>query len=221
MNRKAWRDVSRRIQQGGTRALNETAKATESVAKKYAPVRNIFKGGSRSFRLKTMYQINKERDARKSLGLGPDTYGISRTVVPSRGKDMRTYGDTVNMRARRSSRARLYPGGPLKPTSMMRLHSRGKYEVSSTRADYKGGVGGRLRGEIYVERAVRDGSSYMARVVSPTPYAKYQEFGTRHNAAQPFLRPALRENKSLLVSNMKNEIRNAIRGVTIEETVEL
>ncbi len=28
------------------------------------------------------------------------------------------------------------------------------------------------------------------QVVVDTPYAGYQEYGTRHNAAQPFLRPA-------------------------------
>jgi len=28
------------------------------------------------------------------------------------------------------------------------------------------------------------------RVIVDTPYAGYQEYGTRHNAAQPFLRPA-------------------------------
>jgi HK97 gp10 family phage protein len=31
------------------------------------------------------------------------------------------------------------------------------------------------------------------QVIVDTPYAGYQEYGTRHNAAQPFLRPAKEE----------------------------
>lgn len=221
MNGKGWSDMSRRVHAAGVSVLNQSAKEAESLAKKYAPVRNIFKGGSKSVVPKTMYQIRKERGMRRELGLGPDKYMKSMKVVPSTAKDMRTYGNTVNMRARKSSRARLFPGGPLKPTSMKRLHRAGRFEVASGRADYKGGVGGRLRGEIAAVRASMDDGVYMARVVSPTPYAKYQEFGTRHNAAQPFLRPALREIQPKMKSEMKQAIRNAIRGATIEETVEL
>jgi len=54
---------------------------------------------------------------------------------------------------------------------------------------------GRLRAEVHAEPAA-GGPVFVARVVSPTPYAKYQEFGTRHNRAQPYLRPALAAQRS-------------------------
>lgn len=47
--------------------------------------------------------------------------------------------------------------------------------------------GGRLRQSITVQQ--RDADTY--RVGSNVEYAPYVEFGTRHQAAQPFMRPAL------------------------------
>lgn len=52
-------------------------------------------------------------------------------------------------------------------------------------------VGGRLRDEIYATEVFRKGSKLYVDVVSPTEYAKYQEYGSSHNRAQPYMRPAL------------------------------
>lgn len=52
-------------------------------------------------------------------------------------------------------------------------------------------VGGRLRDEIYATEVFRKGSRIYIDVVSPTEYAKYQEYGSSHNRAQPYMRPAL------------------------------
>lgn len=77
------------------------------------------------------------------------------------------------------------------------LTSRGRYELRSGRAVFRSAsgstLGGRLRGEIHTVHAESGGTRWVARVVSPTPYAKYVEFGTRHNRAQPYLRPALEQ----------------------------
>lgn len=52
-------------------------------------------------------------------------------------------------------------------------------------------LGGRLRDEIF-RTSIRDtGKTISGWVVSPTPYAKYQEYGTSHNRPQPYMRPAL------------------------------
>ena len=79
------------------------------------------------------------------------------------------------------------------------LTSRGRYELRSGRANITIGartyLGGRLRSEIQAEPAA-GGPVFIARVLSPTPYAKYVEFGTRHNRAQPYLRPALAAQRS-------------------------
>ena len=76
------------------------------------------------------------------------------------------------------------------------LTSRGRYELKTGRADFSNSdgvltLGGRLRGEIHVVPAEGGGPRWVARLVSPTPYAKYMEFGTRHNRAFPYMRPTL------------------------------
>jgi HK97 gp10 family phage protein len=79
------------------------------------------------------------------------------------------------------------------------LTTRGRYELRTGRANIQVGsrtyLGGRLRSEIYAEPA-SGGPVFIATVLSPTPYAKYVEFGTRHNRAQPYLRPALADQRS-------------------------
>ena len=49
---------------------------------------------------------------------------------------------------------------------------------------------GNLRGSLTYEIA-RDGTDITARVGTNVPYAVHVEMGTKHMAAQPFLRPAL------------------------------
>jgi hypothetical protein len=57
-------------------------------------------------------------------------------------------------------------------------------------------IGGRLRETIYVKFPRMEGDVLVGYVVSPVPYALFQEFGTRHNRAQPYMRPALYEVQS-------------------------
>lgn len=88
------------------------------------------------------------------------------------------------------------------------LTSRGHYELRSGRADFinpngASTLGGRLRGEIRVDPAQGSGPVWVARVVSPTPYAKYQERGTRHNRAHPYMRPALAQVRESFRSRMQ------------------
>ena len=64
---------------------------------------------------------------------------------------------------------------------------------------------------MFTERARVEGSRIIASVVSPTPYAKYQEFGTRHHAAHPFLRPALLESRGEIASIISRATGDAAR----------
>lgn len=69
-------------------------------------------------------------------------------------------------------------------------------------------LGGRLRREIFAIPPNQDkGGRWQAGIVSPTPYAKFQEDGTRHNKAHPYMRPALhsiRESyRALLVTYLR------------------
>ena len=64
-------------------------------------------------------------------------------------------------------------------------------------------LGGRLRGEIHRTQVVEDAGEIWGEVVSPTPYATYQEYGTAHNRAHPYMRPALYDARPVLHRNLK------------------
>lgn len=69
-------------------------------------------------------------------------------------------------------------------------------------------LGGRLRGEIRWEAATVQGSLIQGWVVSPTEYARFQEFGTSRNRPHPYLRPALYEAKSYFPRMVRSAIKD-------------
>lgn len=70
-------------------------------------------------------------------------------------------------------------------------------------ADYTLQFGGRLRKEIWAYGAENKGRHVQGYVISPTPYAKYVEYGTRkHGAAQPYMRPAFQQYKRDFVESI-------------------
>jgi len=104
-----------------------------------------------------------------------------------------------------------------------RLNKRGRYELRFAARDdidpvteratgtksfrraatYRGAsgvetIGGRLRGEIYATQVRATASEISGEVVSPTEYSVYQEYGTVHHRAQPFMRPALYDARQVL-----------------------
>lgn len=107
------------------------------------------------------------------------------------------------------------------PGLSAQLSSRGRYEVRRGRALtneegtlIKPGdqpsqvrVGGRLKRSITKGAITRDGTRATIEVGTDVPYALYVEFPTRHNAAQPFLLPALKEAKGLAVALLNDEMR--------------
>lgn len=68
-------------------------------------------------------------------------------------------------------------------------------------------LGGTLRGTIHAVPAVRKNKRFIEAYVEAggpeAPYGPYQEFGTRHNAANPFLRPALKDGEAVLSSETR------------------
>ena len=120
------------------------------------------------------------------------------------------------------------------------LDRRGAYEVKLAIASSRshnprsarslrwghGYVGGSLRNSIKATRPRVGGGYAEAWVLAggeEAPYAKYQEFGTRHNAAHPFLRPALAESRADVVSRIAAAIRDASRtgGSAMEIEIEV
>lgn len=84
------------------------------------------------------------------------------------------------------------------------LTNRGRAEVKSGRAKITGPtgeeqIGGALKNSIEVEDvvAVSDGyAGYVTAGNAKVYYARFQEFGTAHNRAHPFMRPALYESRA-------------------------
>lgn len=222
--------ISEAVKLGAVVGLDRAAALVEAAAKQKAPVRSIFGGGKQRVRFKTMAEVKADRSIRRTLGLGREYVAAPRTRLRSRrgmGKAKTMTLDTANG----MSGLRRYLGrraGGLSPEAMSMLHRRGRYEVvnrlgpgNKPRAWYRGHIGGRLQGEITAVDAKQDGSRFRALVISPTPYAKYQEFGTAHNAAQPYLRPALHESASEVKAVIRSAIKGALRGERLQEEVEL
>lgn len=155
------------------------ARTLAEIARSKAPVRRIFEGDTRII-------------TSRSVG---DTQTLADRVV---------VGHTVRYPHLLSQR-RIVDEGEVIGQDL--LSRRGRYEVASGRADYRPRgrarqVGGRLKGEIRALPARVDGRHVIAEVVSPTPYAKHQEFGNRHNPAHPYMRPAASEGRALVTSQI-------------------
>jgi HK97 gp10 family phage protein len=80
---------------------------------------------------------------------------------------------------------------------------------------------GKLQSEIEAVHATGEGSQFEAQVISPTPYAVYQEFGTAHHKPHPYLRPALHESHEQVTELIRSEVRTAIKGSKAKVVVKL
>lgn len=168
-----------------------------------------------------------ERIEGTSLRQGP-LYGHSNSMVPViRTKDETIAGDFRQWdrgKLRRVAQVTQRKGGkPFPQGSDLEglITSAGRYEIRTGRAvvarigakDGVSRVGGALRHSIVKVSANpnvrnRRGKVYgYVRAGGPgVEYAKYQEHGSRHNRAQPFLRPALYESRVLLKKNVYEAI---------------
>lgn len=114
-----------------------------------------------------------------------------------------------------------------------RLTARGRYELRSGRAlsaiafvkgigtvgthkDDTATLGGSLRESIRVIRASAEQFPVISASVvaggGRVTYAKYQELGTRHNPAHPFLRPALAVAEDELPGDLERALRRTLGG---------
>jgi HK97 gp10 family phage protein len=115
------------------------------------------------------------------------------------------------------------------------LTSKGRYELHSRRAESRSRLlfkfdentgetkltrvqatptlGGTLKREIYLDMLYR-GRRYISRaVISPTYYARFVEFGTRHNKAQPYLRPAVAEAREHFRKILNDQLELAYKDL--------
>jgi HK97 gp10 family phage protein len=187
-------DIEAAVFRAAPGLLTQAARYVAAVAQSKAPVRKIFGGDTRIIRTKSI----------------EDAQTISNRVV---------VGHTIRYPHQISQRRLVEQGPPGEVVGQDLLDRRGRYEVASGRADYRARgrarqVGGRLKGEIRATPARVEGRLVVAEVISPTPYAKFQEFGTRHNPAHPFLRPAAAESRPVVASEVRAGLLEAARGAT-------
>jgi HK97 gp10 family phage protein len=210
-----------RIEEAGIAAamagMNRWGEAATTRAKHHAPVRMVFRGQEESVqtRLKSISEVERDRHVRASLGLGTETAGAPHfpRIVTKAAPQMLGWKGGSRPRAV----VRTPAGNRMKSDfSQSDLSARGAYELRSGRAIHNEELGGTLRDEIYFAPAVVDGRRIIVRIVSPTAYAKFQEFGTRHNPAHPYLRPGAYETVETARTNIARSIPTAVRKATAE-----
>lgn len=186
-----WKRIAPRIVAG----VNATAEQAADIARTKAPVRKVFKGRVGRATMQSGAEAIAEAQLRRDTGLGPGPVRTQRGAASPVHSIMK-YREL-------STSGQLRAGAP-------ETTSRGRYELRTGRANFTGPggttVGGRLRGEIHVVPAEGRGPRWTAKVVSPTKYAKYVEFGTRHSRAQPFMRPALSQVREGFRGRMRSAV---------------
>jgi len=206
--------LTENIMDAAVRGLEQAGMVVERRAQARAPIRNIF-GHAYRFRPKTADELREDFRSlpsgtlRNMLDTGTGKF-TSRWVGPKRVPTRWSDREWEAAQAHLAS----YERGDDSP-----LTRQGAYEVRSGRARFhsvqEGGevtVGGRLRSEIYTSKVRRSGAEASVMVISPTSYAKYMEFGTRHNRAHPYLRPALEESRDEIRERIASAVAEAAKG---------
>lgn len=190
-----WRAFEQAGIEGAISAINRGVDLIAARAKDKAPVRRVFAGQDESvhYKLKSISEIVGDRAIRARLGLGPESTHLFPPLKVTRRAPQLLHLRTL-------------------PVDTDQLSRRGRYENRSGRAFDRNQLGGRLRREIEAIHASLDGRVIRARVISPTPYAKYQEFGTRHNAAHPYMRPAGHESVAEIKTDVVVSVARAAKG---------
>lgn len=222
-------------------ALEEVAAQVVAEARARAPVRKVFKEASgfrRRFRPLTplernlairraqAYQGYNDFQRKRSVAY---LRNYARAEVPRRGS-ANAIGRSRTLRRLGIERGGVFRPrvdavrsgtGYTSPSLNPLLTARGRYEVRSGRAIHKEvlasgavrvQVGGRLKASIESEGVVSTGQGATVKVTAGVRYAKFVEFPTTHNAAQPFLLPALHDNRTRLRQVMAREVRRALGG---------
>lgn len=122
------------------------------------------------------------------------------------GQQIGPEGRSIAGRFERALATSVY--GAIRGTSSYRIgtnpnvenQSRMRWEVSNPRAIVRIGrvryMGGALKHSIKASPVSGEGGVFTSTVSAGVSYARYVEFGTRHNRAQPFLQPAIEEQRS-------------------------
>ena len=178
-------------------------------AARRAPVRKVFKGSAGGTRLQTDIEVAAEATERASMGLAPGAV-MTQSSPASRIHD---FGDLRRI----GLEGRIPKGSPgggrfaRRLAHPVELTGRGRWELKSGRAIIKVGgqrfLGGKLKQSIKATGVTQSGAgTFIARVNVGVSYGKYVEFGTKHNRAQPFLRPAIASQREAFRSALAKAV---------------
>jgi len=198
-------------------SVNDSARQAREEAHRLAPVRRVVAGDRRGkTRTLSVTERVSESDVRARLNIR-----VGRALIQTQAEDRRNRSVPSNPYLRAPGKrpprhappeVRVASKGYAVMAGAPALSSRGKYELQRGDAVFRSPttgrrtLGGRLRGEIRVEP---DSDLPIVKywVVSPTPYAKFVEFGTRRSRAQPYLRPALARVRRSFADNLRRDIQ--------------
>lgn len=216
------------IFEAAVHGLDVAARRVASLARTKAPVRHIFAGGGYHIRFKSIDEIEGERSTRdrvlrtgspsSSVTQPGDVPGVwlkraSGRKPPVHWRERRLAAASILLDQYEAEMDRRRVKGVIGQKTV--LDRRGAYEVRTMRAQFStwghAGIGGRLRGSISAQPAIASKTLAEAWVIATAPYSKFQEFGTRHNAAHPFLRPAAEESRNEVVRLIADAVREAGR----------
>lgn len=140
----------------------------------------------------------------------------------ARSRQLRILGYERGSGFESSTGASRIRGGGFEPGAITSLlTSRGRNEARSgasihrevlASGNVRVQIGGRLKASIESESVTQTGQGAEVRVTAGVRYAKFVEFPTIHNAAQPFLLPALHGNRRRLTETMRAEIAKTFGG---------
>lgn len=225
-------------------AIEEVADIVARNAKARAPIRKVFrepKGFRRKFRPLTTPERNLAiRRAQAYPGYSAFQRRQSVAYLQNYARaEIRRRGSNNSLARSRTLRVLGYErGGRFVPRVDARrvrgggfqseflhplLSARGRYEVRSGRAIHREvtdsgsvrvQVGGRLKASIGNEGARQVENGTVAKVAARVRYAKFVEFPTTHNAAQPFLLPALHQERGRLKTQLAAQLRQKLGGRT-------
>lgn len=236
------RAVLARVEAAEAAALEEVSEFVARDAKARAPVRKVFKeakGFRRKFRPLTSPE--KALAIRRAMAYpGYTDFERRRSVAHIQNyarAELRRPGSNNSLAKSRQLRVLGYErGGRFSPrvdavrrgsgfnsASLNKLlTSRGRYEVKSGRGVFRNlsdageastvTVGGRLKASIGAEGVRKTDRGMEVRVSARVRYAKFVEFPTTHNAAQPFLLPALHGARGRLRAALGRELRSKLGG---------
>lgn len=219
-------------------AIDETADHVAAEARRRAPVRKVFKEGrgyrpkirglteaekTTAIRRAERFYAGNEFKRRRAVAhikhyarASSQRRGSANALARSRG--LRLLGTEQGGRFRSTSGAFRNRSGGYEPGERLSplLTSRGKYEIRSGRAVHveagKVKAGGRLKASIGNTGVVETGKGVAATVEAAVSYAKFVEFPTIRTRAQPFLLPALQQEREAFKERLRNHINNALHG---------